>query len=352
MNFKVWNIIVLTIIVLSVGGVSGFNYFIDPLWMFGHSHEYNDVQAAINERQQKTNHIKYQHFSYDGLLLGSSRTTYINQYEFKNEKVYNYSVSNLSIQEYDSFLQFAVRENGRDFTHVYIGVDFFKTSVKESSKKISILGYVQTVDDPIYRFKKQLSLDLLDYSWDNFKYSIKDSNVYVRNYNRQNVATALKVNEETMKSQTEGKVKKFRKVFYGETYKYNQNYPKVLQNIVNKYPNTKFVVFTTPISEPLFQALVEEGRFPDYEQWIRDLVEVFGGVYNFMTINEVTKQWQGNYFDGHHFYEHVGTLIAHRINRVEDENLPADFGEYVTKENIDAHIQSIQSIMKERKKEK
>jgi hypothetical protein len=341
MKYKIWNGIVLFLIVLCVGGVSGFNTFIDPLWMFGHSHEYNDVQAAINERQQKTNHMKYQRFNYDGLLLGSSRTTYMNQYEFKNEKVYNYSVSNLSIQEYDSFLAFAVRENGRPFDTVYIGVDFFKSSVKESSRKISINGYVETVDDPIYRFKKQLSLDLLDYSWDNFKHSKQDSNVYVRNYNRFNVATALKVNKETTKAQTEGKIKKFREVFYGDTYTYNKNYPKVLQRLVDQYPSTTFVVFTTPISEPLLQALVEEGRFADYERWLRDLVTVSGGVYNFMTVNDVTKNWEDNYFDGHHFYEHVGTLIAHRINNVEDVQLPANFGDYVTEENIDAHLKAV-----------
>ncbi len=124
------------------------------------------------------------------------------------------------------------------------------------------------------------------------------------------------------------------------TYEYNPDYKKVLLQLKEKYPDTQFIIFTTPISTPLFQALVEEGRLADYEQWLTDVIDVFGGVYNFMYPNTVTNDIT-NYFDGHHFYPEVGTMIAHRIDGTLT-GVPEDFGQYVTKENLEDHLRNVE----------
>lgn len=36
------------------------NYVTDPLWLFDHSNQYNDIQQGFNERQQKVNHLTFQ----------------------------------------------------------------------------------------------------------------------------------------------------------------------------------------------------------------------------------------------------------------------------------------------------
>ena len=107
MTYKSFVISTVSLVVGIVGALSAFIYYIDPLWLFGTSHEYNDVQVAFNERQQKMNHIYYQPFEYDTLLLGSSRSTYINQHDFEGMDVYNFAVSNISVREYNAFIEIA-----------------------------------------------------------------------------------------------------------------------------------------------------------------------------------------------------------------------------------------------------
>lgn len=340
MNYKSFVFKILSIVFIVVFSAASFIYFIDPMWTFGHKHKYNDVQTVINERQQKTNQIKFLPFEYDTLLIGSSRSTYINEHEFSGMNVFNYAVSNISIQEYSSFIEYAKSERGREFDTIIIGLDFFKSSIKESSAKLSIDQYATEANKPFYRYKNLLSYDLLEYSWQNFKTSRNNKVEEERVYNREHVASAKDIDPSLKEKQTIAKIEKFRKEFYGETYQYNPDYKNILMELKKNNPNTKFIIFTTPISTPLFTALVDEGRLTDYENWLEDIVSVFGGVYNFMYPNTVTNDIN-NYFDGHHFYPPVGTLIAHRISQDEDENLPADFGVYVDDEHIAVHIKTI-----------
>ena len=70
MSYKKFIITVLSIVSTFIILAGSFIYYVDPLWLFSSSNKYNDVQVAINERQQKMNHIQFQPFEYDNLLLG------------------------------------------------------------------------------------------------------------------------------------------------------------------------------------------------------------------------------------------------------------------------------------------
>lgn len=62
---------------------TSINFIADPLWTFSHQNIFSKYQDGFDERQQKTNFIYFNGLNkYDGLLLGSSRTTYINQNDF------------------------------------------------------------------------------------------------------------------------------------------------------------------------------------------------------------------------------------------------------------------------------
>lgn len=340
MNYKTFVIKIMAIFLACVFSVGSFIFYMDPMWTFGHKHKYNDVQTVIDERQQKTNRILFQPFDYDTLLLGSSRTTYINQHDFEKMKVYNFAVSNASIQEYNSLIEVAKRKRGKEFERIIIGIDFFKSSIQESKVKKSLNQYTDTASEPFYRYKNLLSMDLLEYSWQNFKMSKDDAVLEERNYNRNNVAGAKDIDPEVMKKQTKDKIQKFRDQFYGDTYEYNPDYKAILAQLKKNNPNTEFIIFTTPISSPLFQAMAEEGRLPDYERWLTDITDVFGGVYNFMYPNSVTGNLE-NYFDGHHFYPNVGKLIANRISQGSISEVPQDFGTYVDQKRLAAHLEEI-----------
>lgn len=340
MSFRRWQLTFVGIVLASMIGVASFNFYMDPEWMFGHAHRNNDVQTEINERNQKVNRMYFQPFHYDSLLLGSSRSTYINQNDFVGDNVFNFAVSNISISEYMGLLDYAVSRNGKPFKTVYIGVDFFKSSVAQRGGVSGIPAYVKQISTPLYRYKSLFSLELFNYSKMNYTHSKADDRSYIRNYNRYNVATAQKYAPSVVRRQTAEKVNKFKTVFYGSTYVYNPNYAATMRALKDKYPTTTFVVFTTPVSEVLYQAMLESGRYPDYERWIRDLTAVFGEVTNFMTVNGVTKNWAENYFDGHHFYPHVGTMIAHVLTGTKDPHVPSDFGVVITKDTVDNYFKS------------
>lgn len=341
-TYRSFVITVLSLIILIMGSSAGFIYFMDPMWTFNHSHKYNDVQTVIDERQQKTNTIHFLPFHYDTLLLGSSRTTYINQYDFEGMNVYNFAASNLSPTEYNSFIEYAKKERGKEFERIIIGLDFFKTSIQESSVKKSLDKYITEMNKPLYRYRNLISYDLLQYSIQNFKMSYHDKVVEERDYNRENVASARVEDPDVIKEQTEAKIEKFRSVFYGKHYVYNPNYKSILKELVENNPHTEFIVFTTPISTPLFEAMIESGQLDDYEKWLADVVDVFGGVYNFMYPNTITNNLS-NYFDGHHFYPKVGTIIAKKLSDVQN-GVPHDFGQYVTNENLDSHLAMVEGL--------
>lgn len=314
MTNKTFIALCLSIISVVVIAIGGFNYYIDPMWLFNHENDKNSMQVVIDERQQKTNHIHFSRdFDYDTLLIGSSRSTYINQHDFTGMNVYNFAVSDMSVREYDSFIEFAKEEKGSEFKNIIIGVDFFKTSTEQSSEAKSLQPNIDRVNEPFYRYKSLLSFDMLEYSKRNMELSEAGDIVLDRSYDRENVASAKHISPESTKIQTEEKIQKFRDVFYGETYEYNPQYKEILQEIKDHNPNTNFIVFTTPISSALFDALVDEGREPDYQQWLADIEDVFGEVHNFMGYNEITTN-PNNYFDGHHFYPEVGTMIAKKLS--------------------------------------
>jgi hypothetical protein len=345
MSYKIWVIKFLCTFSVFVLAIGGFNYWIDPMWTFGRNHEWNDVQDVFNERHQKTNRIRFQPFDVDTLLIGSSRSTYINEHEFTGMKVYNYSVALMSVQEYDSFIQHAKENNSHDISTIIVGLDFFMSDYYQSTDNVSINTYADSIEKPFYRWTNLLSYDITKYSYRNLKASLKDKPIFVRSYDRDNVATTFRLPKREADAELRKKVIKFKETFYGN-YKYNPGYKDILLNVKKNNPNSNFIAFTTPISEPLFKALVEEDCLRYYELWLRELIAVYDGVYNFMDINTITKD-TSNFFDGHHFYPEVGTLIAHRISKADDPQVPADFGKYITEENIEEYLASLRAQVKQ-----
>ncbi|OHX55128.1 hypothetical protein BB777_05310 [Planococcus faecalis] len=54
MNDKKFSFAVMAIFASLTFAVAAFNFWIDPLWHYGHAHGLNDVQIVADEREQKT----------------------------------------------------------------------------------------------------------------------------------------------------------------------------------------------------------------------------------------------------------------------------------------------------------
>ncbi len=314
--------------------VGTVNYVMDSYWTFDHENIFNQMQTGANERQQKTNYIYFHKFDYDSLLLGSSRTTLINQNDFNPPlKVFNYAVSLMMPKEYEPYIDFAKKVKGGEFEYIILALDFFGTNKYENSN-VNPERIIKNTTSFLYRWKLLFSIDALRNSIANLRRFITGKK-YRRSYNRHNVATTDILDPKFAKKFIE------RRNYWEKKYAYDENYTNILKNLKKKNPHSKFIVFTTPVSAHMFRLMINEGRIKDYERWLRELVEIFGKVTNFMTENSITNDYAHNYLDSNHFYPRIGTLIAHKVLGRKDPNIPPDFGDVLTKENIDEYIKKL-----------
>lgn len=330
---KTWFLI--SIIIISIVGLS--NYIIDPLWTFSHSNKYNSYQKGFNERQQKTNYVYFNGLdNYDGVLLGSSRTTFINQNDFGGMKVYNYSLSSLFPSEYEGYLNFSKKIKGEDFKYIVIGADFYHSMKQKKIEHELPSYYIDNASSLFYRYKALISLDLLKKSWVNFKFYLRKKPK--KYYSRDNVRHSQKVSEKTRLANYTKMLKLHTDTFIGSNYEPNENYIEILKKLKKYNPNSKFIIFTSPISADLLSSIIMNGkRIGEYQKWVKEIIEVFGEVHHFMSVNSVTKNLQ-NYPDDDHYYPYIAKLLANKISKKDNPDIPKDFGILLTKDNIDAYL--------------
>jgi hypothetical protein len=326
----------LTIIFLSL--IAGLIYFIDPYWTFSHSNKFNSLQKAPNEREQKSNLLYFQNKEYTGLLLGSSRVTFLNHKDFKKSDVFNYSFSLSMPENYDKYIEFAKEQNKKDFEYIFIGLDFFGTN-KNIEKNKEANEIFDEIKSPFYRYKLLLSIDSFKLSLENIKRSLLNKSGG-RSYNRDNIAFTTKIDkDDVINKVTSIKVEEL--VGNIKDYKYNTKYKSILENLKESNKNTKFIVFTTPTTSVYLGKLKEIKLYDDYKLWIKDIVSVFGEVHHFMDKNTITNNYSKYFMDYHHIYPEYSSLI---INKLEDDNYKfktKGFGKLLNKDNIKGYLKSL-----------
>ena len=85
----------------------------------------------------------------------------------------------------------------------------------------------------------------------------------------------------------------------------------------------------------------------DYLQWLHDVVEISGTVWDFGDDGAVARN-PANYLDISHFDNRVGDWVLARIFRGEGNGIPAGFGFDVSRTNLAAHLRHIQLTLSTR----
>ena len=327
--------------------LAAFNYAVDPLWCFSHTSWFASYQKPFNERQQKTNHLTYVNTrKYDALILGNSRTCMVNQTDFSGVQAYNYSAAGMTPYEYQGYIDYFKKVAGNPAA-IFLGLDFQNSNRQLKASVERPEFYITNARRPLYRYTVLFTRDTFMYSRDNqlvnktIQKKKNGGSFYV--YDRDNIATLIKPNEESKRlDSVRSAVADLRKT-YRNDYTYRDDLAKSLTELIQANPDTRFIPFTTPVSKPYFCAMVQEGRFPQYERWLKEMVVVFGQVWHFEYLNTITLDYDKNFSDSHHFYAPIGTMIAHRITGVDDVNTPSDFGILLTSDNIDAQLAKIKA---------
>lgn len=330
--------------------IGTFNLFMDPFWCFSHNHRFNSVQKGTNERQQKANYIFFTTHQYDTLLLGSSRTTYMNRHSFKGMNVFNFSASGMRPQEYATYINFIIHDTKQPIETIILGMDFFGYLNYGSFMYDNAPYIVNTTKTPYYRWKILLSFDALNNSIKNMRDYLNPEK-HTDRYNRDNVKNRVKI---PITSRGNEQIETDVRIYAHEEYSSlpNPNFNLIIRSIKEDHSDKKFILYTTPISEPLFRELIRKGHYTHYENWLRNLVSVYGRVHHFMYINSVSKNYLEYFADSNHAYPETNELIAHKITLPADPKIPHDFGIILTPKNIEEvlnHLRIINGITTQQK---
>ena len=348
MRAKQWIKIFFLLSFFALAMMGTINYVVDPLWTFGHSNQFNQFQQGFNERQQKSNYVYFQKLKqFNGILLGSSRTTFINQYDFEGMKIYNYASNSMYPFEYKGYIDFA-KENGlKPLKYIIIGLDFYGSGIadREALNIHYPSYYFNKTTSLFYRYKMMFLKDTLQKSLININYS--RSKYKKHTFSRNNIKYNSKVSEEERKKAFKEGLKRHLDAMSTKNYHYDNNYSNRLREIKAENPKSQFIIFTSPITATLLTSLLDSPeKLKAYERWLKETIEVFGEVQHFMTINTITSN-PNNYCDDDHFYPYIGTLIAHKLSGKEDKKIPKDFGMVLTKDNINGFLEKFENDVKQ-----
>ena len=290
---------------------------------------------AFDERLQKTNLILNRGLSADGVLIGSSRTTYIDPGSFKQERYFNYAVGNIFSSEYPGMVHAASMAG--TLKSVVIGLDFYATNRNHPHHYFRPLEYY-VANAKRETIGSLLSIDGVGYAWKSIRCTLRlECHEY---YDRDFVKHMTRLPE---RRDRDGKILRqlelYTRDLYGASYVWDDKFADYLSSMKQVHPTVRFTAFTTPVSYPLFSLLVQQGRLEDYERWLRTTVAQWGSVWDFMGVNSVTQNLD-LYVDAHHFVPEVGRWIANRMEG-RDSDVPDDFGVLVTAANIDQHLVAI-----------
>lgn len=330
---------------LYVIGIVGYNIFIDPLLCFSHHNAFNKAGYGYNERQEKTNRIYFNPSDYNAILLGSSRATFVNQYDFVGLKLYNYAASSMMPFEYKSYIDFMKQSLHRNLDYIILQIDFFgsNTPTQEALKTQDPYQYINTTISNLYWLKQYLSKDAFERSQFIMRFSLDNT---IQHYHSYYLRNNVKIRETPTQAEKQEaytfNLKRHTTDFMGQNYIENKELSNLLKKIKDNNPHTHFIVYTSPITADLFVSIMKYGkRFEDYKKWLKLHIEIFGKVWQFMGINSITTNI-ANYPDDDHAYPFIGTLMAHKIMGIHDTKIPKDFEILLTKDNIDSYLQQLQ----------
>lgn len=308
--------VLLILLALPAGAVMAFNYYIDPYWNFKQDHEYNDFQVGFDERQQKLNYLFARKPEYDSILIGTSRTTYMNSKSFQKEKVFNLGLSGLHIDEYAPYLRFAGEATGvrPDRVYVEMYLDIYNGDAQLPLEPPE--AYRDRAKDHLLKLTTLFSYDTYEKAKANYEYSKAGHYPRERAYTRDNQVTTTFPGVDMEAARERNRQKNAARP---EDYHFNESFKEALENIKATAPDSEFVVFSDLEQLDRLAGYFELPSYMEaYERSVREIIEVFGRYRSFYMENEFTTE-EKYWFDYVHFYPEVGDRLIHALETGEGE---------------------------------
>lgn len=262
-----------------------------------------------------------------------------------NQPAYNLALNGPNVYEIRRYLEHAIA-NEKDLKEVIFGVDFFMFNAnllnQPSFSETRLEKKHITVPDAI---NATFSLDTLFASKETITASINEPNkddTYGDN--------GFMPNRRLDTGETEWRFNSGIKLYFElhSNYQFSDQYLSEFRKIVDLCKQNGIIlkIFISPAHATDLEAIRVTGRWQDFEQWKRKIVNI-APVWDFSGYNSVTTEpisnYMKNYADNSHYSKPIGDLILDRILSYQNQKVPSDFGILITPENVEAHIAQIRA---------
>ena len=356
MNGKKW-IRTWFIIIIIIPTVGVFNYLIDPYGM-------NNFVKINRVNKEKTGNTGYtyrfktnivRNYKFDTLMLGTSRVGVMNPEvvnKYTNGNTFNFEVpGSITEQQYKLFLYTLKYNNIK--TLVY-GIDFMsfnenrtiKNDFKEFYKLYNKIDNKQEISNydlyfNLKTFKESaivLFKNILNKKSFEAKYLFKNG---MRDY--INHTEALKNGTFEIDKRIESSIKSYFKENTGtyKNYKFSYEYLKYFKKTIDycRNNNIKVLVYIPPMYSAHFDAFNSAGYYDEFELFKKELVQITNYV-DFTGHNTITEN-KNNYWDSSHLRKELTEVVMAKLFNDNLIQVPVDFGVYITKDNIDNHLENL-----------
>lgn len=330
-----WTAVFLSIIILVTGTIFLFNYAIDPFgtrnWIVDQKYK-----PIIHERSEKYNYIFNQNNinRFDCLILGSSRAMKLTpSHHKKTEECYNFAVSMASSREKLYILSYWIKY--KQLSTVYLGVDF--------------LNLHQNVDHP----EQPVETKFTSGNEGNYLsfYSAKIGMKSLLNSIHKTPETYFESDGSINYYNDDKKIKNHTFDFSPERYQQLANFvhheqfvkkPFIYSNqsleylkqikILCKQNKITLYVFIPPEQTAATKKIMQDPHVkPYYFQYKRDLVSLFGSIYDFSG-NYPENQNLENFYDTWHYRDILADKMVHKFH--DNEN----YGTVLNRENLEYNL--------------
>ncbi|OUO93790.1 hypothetical protein [Cloacibacillus sp. An23] len=348
--YRKWAVHFLSIFAIVTAVTMAINYAVDPMWCFDHETPFAVWREVIDEREQKTNLLRFRDFDIDALVIGSSRVMQIDP-EQVGENAFNMGFSACMPLEYPTLMEVFYRTKRHYPKKILVGLDFFGAGVNYASgdsENRALQSLAQLNENAfVYKLEKLASIELARKSVNLIRKNMKideDGIAYADiKYSSGYMGTKAyyppAADIEQKKSMCRSIYYDFMKIY--EFFEYSEHYKEYLSSLIKPPVNAEVMPFVTPEGTLTMRLIAKTpGRLDDYERMLRESVEVFGGVWNFMYVNSVTSNHE-YWREPSHCLDQVNEWVLERM--LGTGNPPSDFGVYVTRENIDEHVKEVRA---------
>lgn len=266
--------------------VSVTNWIIDPFVFFGH----NTLGAyAFTERQFKKSKVKT--YPHNALLLGSSKTAYIDPTHLKKYIFFNASFSNALPEEILHYLQNYLKDNNQNLEIVLIGLD-----LQTLNQTINPIIDVENEDLNTY-IDNLLSINAFNQSLNTILKNQQgrfDELIVLKDGQRNPIQKNLK--DSKLETYEYGYSMKVMKDTIS-SFKFPKERIEILKKIkqVLEKKDVNYIIFFNPINREVLNHFEELSNYSEFIQTKNKLREIFPG---FVDLSD------GRYSDPKYFYKH------------------------------------------------